>query len=322
MRRYIVLTFNTVCDKMNTHKLKAIRHKRADHQTDGRNIMKCDLHTHSIYSDGSMSPSELISLAKEKDLIIALTDHNTTSGLPEFMSAAEKNGVCAVPGTEISCDYEGREFHLLGLFISSEYYEKVESLMRSFRALKKKSNMELVERLKLAGYDIDYEDVQKKCPQGNINRANIASVMMEKGYVSSISEAFDTVLSEEYGFYVKPKRPQLADLVRFLYSVHALPVLAHPLKEVDGEYLKKMLPELVEAGLQGIETMHSSYTENDISMSKSIAKEFHLLESGGSDYHGSIKPGILLGSGKNGLNIPMQIYTDLKERHTLLFGVQ
>lgn len=282
--------------------------------------MQCDLHTHSIYSDGSQSPEELILLAKEHDLIIALTDHNTTSGLPEFMSAAEKNGVCAVPGTEISCEYEGREFHLLGLFISAEYYGRIESLMNSFRALKKKSNEDLINCLKNAGYDIDYAQVQEKYPSGNINRANIASVMMEKGYVSSISEAFDTVLSDEYGFYVKPKRPQLADLVRFLYSVHALPVLAHPLKEVDGEYLKKMLPELVDAGLQGIETMHSSYTEDDILLCKDIAEQFGLAESGGSDYHGSIKPGILLGSGKNGLNIPMQIYTDLKKRHASLFG--
>ena len=98
--------------------------------------MKCDLHSHSIHSDGSATPAELVAMAKEQGLIIALTDHNTVSGLPDFLEEAEKSGVIAVGGTELSCDYGDREFHLLGLFVAPEHYESVEALVSKFYILK------------------------------------------------------------------------------------------------------------------------------------------------------------------------------------------
>ena len=109
--------------------------------------MNCDLHTHTVHSDGSFTPTELVRAAKDKNLIIALTDHNTVSGLSEFMAEAHRLGVEAVGGTELSCIYGGREFHLIGLFIEPEYYSEVEDLCIEYHSLKEKSNVDLIDKL-------------------------------------------------------------------------------------------------------------------------------------------------------------------------------
>ena len=273
--------------------------------------MKCDLHSHSIHSDGSATPAELVAMAKEQGLIIALTDHNTVSGLPDFLEEAEKSGVIAVGGTELSCDYGDREFHLLGLFVAPEHYESVEALVSKFYILKQKSVVDLIERLNAAGYKVDYASAYKRTINGNVNRAHIAAELLEGGYVSSVTEAFETVLSKEGGFYVQPERLELIDAIRFLRSIKALPILAHPLKEISADQLCDMLPALKEAGLLGIETMHSSYSDEDIAISKEIADRYSLLQSGGSDYHGASKPDVCLGTGKGNLDIQDTLYYDL-----------
>ncbi len=274
--------------------------------------MHCDLHTHTKHSDGSFTPIELAWEAKRKNIIIALTDHNTVSGLPEFLAEAERIGVTAIGGTELSTVYNGIEFHLLGLFVDSNSYESVEELCREYHLLKEKSNIELVERLCRAGYIIDYSAVKKRNVKGNVNRAHIAAELIKQGYVSTILQAFDELLDEKCGFYTPPRRLELPDAIRFLRGIKAVPILAHPLKEVDSEALREMLPTLIDAGLLGIETMHSSYTDENIEISKKIAKEFSLLESGGSDFHGSIKPGVNLGVGKGNLRIPEALFRKIK----------
>lgn len=273
--------------------------------------MNCDLHTHTNHSDGSSTVSELVRGAKERELIIALTDHNTVTGLPEFIAEAEQLGVTAVGGTELSTVYKGEEFHLLGLFIDAEYYEAVESLCREYHLLKEKSNIDLVEKLCRAGYVIDYSSVKARNLKGNVNRAHIAAELIKEGYVSSIPEAFDRLLDEKCGFYIPPRRLELTEAIGFLRDIKALPVLAHPLKDIDDVKLRRILPELVGAGLVGIETMHSSYSDEKIALSKEIAKDFGLLESGGSDFHGSIKPGVMLGVGRGNLDIPDMVYEKL-----------
>ena len=147
---------------------------------------------------------------------------------------------------------------------------------------------------------------------GRVNRAHIAAELLKKGYVQSIPEAFSSLLDEKCGIYVPPKRLSLPDGISFLRSIKALPVLAHPLKEISAEELRQMLPTMKEAGLVGMETMHSSYGEEQIAVSKEIAADLGLLESGGSDFHGSVKPGVELGVGKGNLNISKDIYLKLK----------
>lgn len=272
----------------------------------------CDLHTHSTFSDGTDTPSMLTAQAKEKSLIVALTDHNTVDGLAEFMEQAQRLGVTAVGGTELSADHNGTEFHLLGLFIDPDKYKRVGMLTKEFRLLKEISNMETVERLAADGYCIDYLSVKKRSANDNANRVQIAEELMEKGYVRSISEAFETLLNEESGYYKPSEHLQLTDAVKFLREIKAVPIIAHPLKDTDEETLRSILPELIEAGLLGIEAFHSSYSDEKITASLKIAEDFGLFVSGGSDYHGKNKPDINLGEGKGNLAIPESIYLRLK----------
>ena len=273
--------------------------------------MRCDLHTHSVFSDGTYTPSEIIAEAKRLGLIIALTDHNTAAGLPEFMDAAQKLGVTAVPGVEFSTEYKGKELHLLGLFVLPEHYAAVERMVKEQHVLKEISNMELVERLNQAGYLIDYAKVKGRNPNGNANRAHMAAELLEQGYVTSIREAFDTILGDNGRFYVPPSRLQLIDVIKELKHIGVLPILAHPLQDLTAPELRELLPNAIEAGLVGIETMHSSYTPEMISLAEKIAAEFSLLSSGGSDFHGSVKPDISIGTGTGNLDIPVSIYTSL-----------
>ena len=273
--------------------------------------MRCDLHTHSVFSDGIYTPSEIIAEAKRLGLIVALTDHNTAAGLPEFMDAAQKLGVTAVPGVEFSTEHKGKELHLLGLFILPEHYAAVERMVKEQHVLKEISNMELVERLNQAGYLIDYAKVKRRNPNGNANRAHMAAELLEQGYVTSIREAFDTILRDNGGFYVPPSRLQLIDVIKELRYIGVLPVLAHPLQELTELELRELLPNAIAAGLAGMETMHSSYTPETVSLAEKIATEFSLLSSGGSDFHGSVKPDISLGTGKGWLCIPSKIYSNL-----------
>ena len=273
--------------------------------------LRCDLHTHSVFSDGTYTPGEIIAEAKRLGLIVALTDHNTAAGLPEFMDAAKKLGVTAVPGVEFSTEYNGKELHLLGLFVLPEHYAAVERMVKEQHILKEISNMELVERLNQAGYLIDYMKVKRRNPNGNANRAHMAAELLDQGYVTSIREAFDTILSDNGGFYVPPSRLQLIDVIKELRRIGVLPILAHPLQELTEPELRDLLPNAIEAGLAGMETMHSSYTPETIALAEKIAAEFNLLSSGGSDFHGSVKPGISLGTGRGWLCIPSKIYSNL-----------
>ena len=273
--------------------------------------MYCDLHTHSHFSDGSHSPAWLISQAREQNLAIALTDHNTVSGLPEFLREAQKQGVRAIPGIEFSTVCHGTELHLVGLFIEKEHHAYLESVAADFLRRKAEANREMVQRLNAAGYEIDYEELLAKSKTGNINRAHMARALVEKGYMSSPQEAFEKLLGDDLPFYVSCQRLETAEAVRILRNIKAVPVLAHPLQELTEEELRELLPAAIEAGLAGMETMHSSYTPETIALAGKIAEEFHLLPSGGSDFHGSVKPDISLGTGKGWLSIPRRIYEDL-----------
>lgn len=281
--------------------------------------MNCDLHMHSIFSDGTYQPAEIIAEAKRIGLgAVALTDHNTVAGLPDFMQEAEQQGIIAVGGVELSTDHEGIEYHLLGLFIAPEHYNKVERLAKEFHVLKEISNMETIERLNDAGYMISYTDVRKKNPTGNVNRAHMAAELLEKGYVESIAQAFKTLLHENAGFYVPPTRLQLMAAIEFLREINAVPVLAHPLQDADEATVRKFLPAAVEAGLIGMETRHSSFDRTQIETAERIAADFNLLPSGGSDFHGKTKPNISLGTGKGDLAVPMEVYYRLREAHASL----
>lgn len=273
--------------------------------------MYCDLHTHSHFSDGSMSPSQIIALAKQHNLIVALTDHNTTTGLPEFIAQAERQNVTAVPGIELSTEYQGMELHLLGLFVKPEHYEELEWLTERFRAKKEESNWELVRRLQVAGYEIDYQTIKASSPNGIINRAHIAASLFQKGYVLSVSDAFERLLKPGQGFYCPPERLHFLNAIQVLVRLDILPIWAHPLKDMNENQLRAVLPEAMQAGLVGMEIWHSSYNKERERIAAQIAREHRLLAGGGSDFHGMNKPGIKLDC----CHIPAYVYYNLLRRH-------
>ena len=265
----------------------------------------CDLHTHSIYSDGTYTPDEIIDAAVLSGLsAVALCDHNTIDGLDEFIQYAEDKKIEAVPGIEFSADYNGVEVHILGLYLPAESYVKVKKHLYGIVKAKEESNKRLVESLKRAGYDIDYTEVTERYSGAVINRSHIAVILMERGYVKSIDEAMKGILSVEGGHYVPPKRFSAMECIDFITEIGAVSVLAHPFLNLTYETLRKFLSEGKKHGLCGMECEYSTYDEETRSSAYALSDEFRLMKSGGSDFHGARKPDIALGIGKGNLKVP------------------
>ncbi len=277
----------------------------------------CDLHAHSVFSDGTNTPAELIALAREAGLrAVALTDHNNIGGLEAFVAAAEGTSVQAVPGIEFSTDYEGTELHILGLWIRPEYYKDITERMDAIRIRKEQANRALVQRLCDAGYDLDYEAMRAATPDGYINRAHMGAQLTERGYTASVQEAFSRLLSVKAGYYRPPKLPDSIETVGYIKSMGAVAVLAHPFLNLDEPRLRAFLKLAIPAGLDGMEVLYSMYDPETTEASCRIAAEFGILPSGGSDHHGGNKPHIRLGKGRGALAIPMDFCRALEEKCT------
>lgn len=276
-------------------------------------IKLCDLHTHSVFSDGTCTPAEIIDSAISAGLsAIALSDHNTALGLPDFLAYAEGKSIEAVAGVEFSVDYDGKELHLLGLFIPPEHFDGINKLMEEYSARKEQSNIELVESLARSGIILDYDLIKSKTPGGKINRAHIAAEMTAKGYTESIKQAFDEYLSLSAGHYKEPKRQTVWEMIDYINSIGAVPVLAHPFLNLSESELDKFLPLAKARGLVGMECVYSTYNEETTAKAFEMAKAYGLKFSGGSDFHGANKPDISLGIGKGNLQVPYQFVLELR----------
>jgi predicted metal-dependent phosphoesterase TrpH len=275
----------------------------------------CDLHTHSTFSDGTDTPTALIALAEERGLgALALTDHNTVAGLPEFLNAAQGKSVRAIAGTEFSTDFGGIELHILGLFLKPEHFDAITRRTEEYHQKKDRSNVDLVARLNAAGYAIDYDRIKNSTPEGQVNRALIAAELTRLGYTESIQDAFQRLLKPKYGYYVPPTRPDPFETIRFIKSLGAVAVLAHPFLNLKEAQLREFLTIAVPCGLDAMETMYSTYDEETTALAEKIAREFGILSSGGSDYHGNNKPHIQMGVGQGNLAIPQGLLTAMEER--------
>ena len=275
----------------------------------------CDLHLHSYYSDGTQSPEYLVSQAKELGISpIALTDHNTVKGLEEFLAEAEKRGIDTIPGIEFSVNYVGKELHLLALGIEKKYYAEIEEMMDKYLKIREQTNREMVNALRSDGYMIEYDSIYKKSGNGYINRAHIAGELTEKGYTKSVREAFATLLRKD-GPYFRPRKfPDVFDMIGYARKIGAVPILAHPFLQFDEDGLRTFLTEAKKHGLCGMETVYTEFSEEQTALAKKIAKEFDLLESGGSDYHGTTKPDVAFGVGFGNLRVPASFAEKIKER--------
>ena len=273
----------------------------------------CDLHTHSTASDGTVSPQELVEKAQQIGLgAVALTDHNTLTGLPEFVQAARGTTVRAVPGIEISTEYEGHEVHIVGLFLTPQAGLELEEHLKIFEQEKEENNRELVDALNRAGYRISWERLRQRV-MGRMNRAHIAAALTEAGYSQSPEEAFRTILRPDGDFYHPPHCPQSLQVLEMLRDLKICPVLAHPFLSLHSQQLTEFLPKAKTRGLMGMEVFYSTYDRRTTEAAQAMAEHYGLLPSGGSDFHGAIKPDIQLGVGRGNLQIPMQWLEQLEE---------
>lgn len=264
----------------------------------------CDLHTHSAYSDGTFTPEELVRAAKSENLrAVALTDHNTTDGIKEFVKAGKKYGVECIPGVEISSGYKNKELHIVALFFKNTDYSQVDEFLAGQRKKKEESNKLLAERLNKSGYNVNYDEIKSEA-RGSVNRVHFAKELIKNGYIKTVKEGFDTILSENRGIYVPSQKVSSFDVIKIIKSAGGVSILAHPLISLEKGELPAYLTEAKKYGLDAIETMYSKYNECDREFSDSIAEEFGLLKSGGSDFHGENKPEISLGSGCGNLAVP------------------
>ncbi len=272
----------------------------------------CDLHAHSVYSDGTSTPAELIVLAKEAGLCaVALTDHNTVSGIPAFLAAAKDSGVTPVPGIEVSTDYLGNELHIVGLFKSLDHLDEVEEYVAAYLQRKEQSNVDLCQNLCAAGYKVSYEKIKAATPDGTVNRALIAAELMRLGYVESIKAAFSGLLSKKGGYYHEPQRLQALGVIPRLIEFDAVPILAHPFLSLDEPTLREFLPKAKDAGLVGMETDYSTFNQEQTALAHALVAEYGLAPSGGSDFHGTNKPDIRIGVGRGNLQVPYDYYRTL-----------
>lgn len=274
----------------------------------------CDLHTHSVFSDGTYTPEEIVDEAVKIGLsAVALTDHNSADGLSDFISASAGKNIEAVTGVEFSTDYNGTELHILGLFVKPRFFSQISELMLNINKEKEKSNLQLIDSLKRVGIYLDYEKIKNSTPNGMVNRAHIAGEMMKKGYTGSVTEGFEKYLSPSRGFYKPPQRLTSLKTIDFVRSIGAVSVLAHPFLSLDENELLRFLGSDASKGLNGIECYYSTNDSALTEKSLHIADEFGLIPSGGSDFHGERKPDIKLGMGKGNLKIPYECCLRLKE---------
>lgn len=273
-----------------------------------------DLHVHSAYSDGSMTPKELVDYAVEKGLrAMALTDHDTVDGIDEILEYAKDKPLTVIPGIEYSTEYHGRDVHIVGLFIDYKAPVFLDYLAR-FKQSRTDRNHKLCANLRGAGIDITYEALLHAFPNAVITRAHYAKFLLDKGYVKSRTEAFERYLGDHTPYFVHREKITPEEVIEVTRRAGGIPVLAHPtLYRLGKKELESLIKRLKAAGLVAMETYYSTYTPSEEKKMKALAKRYGLLESGGSDFHGDNKPGLDLGTGYGRLYIHEEVLDKMKK---------
>ncbi len=281
-----------------------------------------DLHAHTNKSDGTLTPTQLVDYACTKGLTaLALTDHDTVAGVEEALNHAEElraQGSVKVPeiipGIELSTEWNGGDVHVVGLFVDI-HSELMHKHLQFFIESRDRRNKALTAKLASVGIGISYEGLLSLYPGRVLTRAHFAKYLVEYGYVRSAKEAFERYIGPGCPCYVPREKVTPMQAVEALLAAGAVPVLAHPLtyRLPDAE-LKSLIAEMKKAGLVGIETYYCTHTPDDTAYVKALAKEYNLLLSGGSDYHGENKPGLDLGTGYGELCVPDEVLEPLRSK--------
>ena len=268
-------------------------------------IKTVDLHTHSTFSDGTFSPAELVKKAVEKNLAaFALTDHDAVGGIESAITAIKEQNapVLFVPGTELSVG----DIHMVGLFIDykNPAFTKISDLLVSRRV---ERNKEMVAKFNNASINMTYEELQEGNPDTVITRAHFARWLIKHGIVKNAAEAFDKYLDTHCPFYVPRKYITPEEGIELILESGGVPILAHPLHyKLEEKELETLIVRLKAAGLKGMEAKYSNHTAQDETYARKLCNKYELLPSGGSDFHGSNKPAIDMGTGRGTLSVPFE----------------
>lgn len=272
-----------------------------------------DLHVHSNASDGTLTPARVVELAAQKGLsAIALTDHDTIEGIPEALEAAKSLPLEVIPGIELSCVYQGEEIHILGLYVDladKNFIADTDTL----KDIRMKRNTEMIHRFQNAGIEITLSEVQGGNPDTVITRAHFARVLLEKGYVKNMDQAFKKYLSYSGPYCPRKEKITPEHAMKMLRDCKASPILAHPYQyHLGDKKTEELVSYLKDMGLHGLEVYHSSNNQYESGKLKKLAKKYQLFPTGGSDFHGANKPDIDLGTGRGGLRISALLLDDIK----------
>ena len=272
-----------------------------------------DLHSHTNESDGTCSPEELIQEAVRAGVdTLGITDHDTFKGFDQAVPFAAAAGVQLVCGIEISTKLHGHSAHLLGYFLADNGISDFRTWVLDQQAARHDRNLRLVARLRELGFDITLAEAEAR-GKGMTGRPHFAQIMVEKGYVANLRRAFDDYLDESARGYVYRREPLFAEGVAHIRNAGGIASLAHPVR-VKGD-VAALMPELLDAGLNAMEAYHSDHTASDTALYLGLARKYGLLVTGGSDFHGTVKPGVNLGTGCQGnLSIPEDLLEKLRAR--------
>ena len=277
-------------------------------------MARIDLHLHTRYSDGSLTPAEVVTLAHQAGVTaVAVTDHDIVDGIPHAIEAATELGLEVVPGVELSSRLNGQELHVLGYFFDWQDKTFRDHLARQ-RLARHVRNPQTIERLNALGLELSEDDVRAKAGSDSIGRPHIAQVLVEKGYVRDAREAFDRYLGEGAAAYVPRALSDTRDVITWIRHAGGVPVLAHPTwTRCEGEPLYRLCESLKEAGLLGLEVFYSTHNRRQTSRYLELAKRLDLLVTGGSDFHGAANPAIQVGRGKGNLKVPAALLDPLRQ---------
>ncbi|MDP3731923.1 MAG: PHP domain-containing protein [Candidatus Omnitrophota bacterium] len=264
-----------------------------------------DLHLHTIFSDGTYTPEELISESAKSSLsAIAVVDHDTVLGIEPAIKIAKEKNIEVLAGIELSAEYEGQEVHVLGYLIDYKNKGLIDRL-----GFLQKNRVEriykIADKLKNMGVTLEVESVFDIARGGTVGRLHVARAMAKAGLVSSIAEAFRKYIGDKCPAYVCNFRFSPLETIKLIKEVGGIPVLAHPYTLNNDELITKF----VDYGLMGLEVYYSEHTQAMVNFYLGLAKKHNLLVTGGSDCHGLAKPEVKIGSVK----IPYELVEKLKE---------
>jgi predicted metal-dependent phosphoesterase TrpH len=273
-----------------------------------------DLHAHTTASDGSLTPTELVALARERGLrALGVTDHDTTAGLGSAATAGVAAGVEVVPGVELSVEYPYGQFHLLGYLIDPSASALPDRLadLQERRATR---NERMVARMQEGGLPITMEEVVAEAGGGLVGRPHMALALVRKGIVASTQEAFDRYLGTGSPFNVPKERLGPEEAIDLIHQAAGKAVLAHPYTiRLDGDALAAEIERLRDLGLDGLEAYYSQHSPQQTSAFRALAERLDLRVTGGSDFHGRSKPHVSLGVVYEGRALPYAVLEALRQ---------